>query len=436
MAQSSDSPGTPDRWLVLLLAALSYFTLYLHRNLVNYLQPPIKEAFDVSDEQIGFLSTAFLLPYTLVQIGVGYLSDRLSRRLVLLLCLVSSALVLALSGLTTVYGEYLALRFVLAFAQSASVPAIASLIADSFTPRSRSTAIGIYLASYNLSLVVAGRYGGMLADEPEWTIPLGWLGLPPLTLAGWRSAHLLFALVGGFVALLVLAFLREPVRTERDPHAERLSLRQTLAATLRVPTFWSLGVIFGLQVGVVTMMQYWLPRYLYVRFGLTLQEAGFQGTIWIQSATLAGLFGGGWLADRLARRLIPGRTLVQFAGLTLAATALLCLAAAPALNVLVGPMILFGVGTGMYQASLWAGTFEVVPATARATAIGLLNVASGAISSWWSPVIGLYRDRGGDLGWALAFLGLPMIQAALLLLVNVLFLLRRDYLGPLPKEAP
>src|SRR5262245_28833628 len=432
MAQSSGSSGTPDRWLVLLLAALSYFTLYLHRNLVNYLQPPIKDTFQVSDEQLGLLSTAFLLPYTLVQIGVGYLSDRLPRRAVLLLCLAGSACVLALSGLAAAFEQLLALRVALALAQSASVPAIASLIADSFTPRTRSTAIGIYLASYNLSLVIAGRYGGMLADEPEWVLPLGWLGLPPLTVAGWRAAHLLFALVGGFVALLVLALLREPARTERtalDP--ERPSLGRTLGLALSVRTFWSLGVIFALQMGVVAAVQYWLPRYLHERFGLNLQEAGFQATVWVQSATLAGLFGGGWLADRLARRLIPGRTLVQAAGLVLAATGLVLLAADPDLGTLPAPMTLFGVGTGMYQASLWAGAFEVLSPAARATAIGLLNVASGALSSWWNPVIGWYRDQGGDLGSALAFLAVPSGLAAGLLVVNVFFLLPRDYLGPL-----
>jgi hypothetical protein len=89
----------------------------------------------------------------------------------------------------------------------------------------------------------------------------------------------------------------------------------------------------------------------------------------------------------------------------------------------------------MYQASRWAGTFEVVSPAARATAIGLLNVASGALSSWWSPLIGYYRDQGGDLGLALAFLAAPLGLAAGLMLVNVFFLLPRDYLGPL-REAP
>jgi sugar phosphate permease len=432
MAQPSDSPGTPDRWLVLALAALSYFTLYLHRNLVNYVQPPVKAAFGVSDEQLGLLSTAFLLPYTLVQLGVGYLSDRLPRRAVLLLSLCGSALAQALSGLVVHFQQLLALRLALALAQAASVPAIASLIADSFTPRTRSTAIGIYLASYNLSLVIAGRYGGMLADEPEWVVPLDVLGLSPLTVAGWRAAHLLFALGGGLVALLVLALLREPARTERAPlDGERLSLGRALGLALRVRTFWCLAVAFALQVGVVTGVQYWLPRYLHERFGLNLQEAGFEATVWVQSATLAGLFGGGWLADRLARRVIQGRTLVQTAGLAVAASGLVVLAAEPGLGALPAPMLLFGAGTGMYQASLWAGTFEVVSPAARATAIGLLNVASGALSAWWNPVIGWYRDQGGDLGTALTFLAAPTGTAASLLLVNMFFLLPRDYLGPL-----
>src|SRR5206468_2874115 len=103
----------------------------------------------VDDERIGLLNTAFLLPYAVMQIGVGYLSDRLPRRAVLLFSLCASALVLALSGLVGVFEQLLALRVALAVAQSASVPAIASLIADSFTPKTRSTAIGIYLASYN-----------------------------------------------------------------------------------------------------------------------------------------------------------------------------------------------------------------------------------------------------------------------------------------------
>ncbi|GIT29962.1 MAG: hypothetical protein Ct9H300mP1_20080 [Planctomycetaceae bacterium] len=52
------------------------------------------------------------------------------------------------------------------FAQSASVPAIAGVMADCFTPKNRSTAVGFYNLSLNLAVVLVGTFGGQLADMP------------------------------------------------------------------------------------------------------------------------------------------------------------------------------------------------------------------------------------------------------------------------------
>ena len=38
---AADGYGTPDRWFVLALLSLNYFTLYLHRNLLSYIQPSL-----------------------------------------------------------------------------------------------------------------------------------------------------------------------------------------------------------------------------------------------------------------------------------------------------------------------------------------------------------------------------------------------------------
>ncbi len=67
----------------LALVSLNYFTLYLHRNLLSYIQPSLVAELGLSDTQLGLLQQAFLLPYCLAQIGVGYLSDRFRRRSVL-----------------------------------------------------------------------------------------------------------------------------------------------------------------------------------------------------------------------------------------------------------------------------------------------------------------------------------------------------------------
>ncbi len=55
-------------------------------------------------------------------------------------------------------------------------------------------------------------------------------------------------------------------------------------------------------------------------------------------------------------------------------------------------MFLFGLGVGLYQANLWTTTFEVVDPAARSTAIGLLNVASGMLGSWATPVCNCLRE--------------------------------------------
>ena len=163
-SESETSPGTPDRWLLLSLVSMNYFALYVHRNLINYFQPPLQADLALDQFQLGLLRWGFVLPYCLAQLWVGYLGDRYRRRTVLLVSLIASTVSLGLMGLAQSFEGLLALRILLALAQSPSVPAIASVIADCFTPRTRSTAVGIYLVSYNFSLVV-GRQGGL--EDPH-----------------------------------------------------------------------------------------------------------------------------------------------------------------------------------------------------------------------------------------------------------------------------
>ncbi len=435
----SDSPGTPDRWLVLALVAGSYFTFYLHRNLINYLQRPLITDLDLSDFELGLLNWGFLMPYTLAQLGVGYFGDRFRRRNVLLYSLAGSVLALAAMGLARDFSDLLVLRVLLALAQSASVPAIASVLADCFTPKTRSTAVGIYLASYNIALVVAGRFGGKVADILVWRVPLGAFGLEELEIAGWRMAHFLFAAVGGLAALAVLLIFQEPRRTERV-EGSGLGLRPvpllpTLKAVLRVPSYLVIAAVFVLVGSIVQATQFWLPRYLGDRFELSLEEAGWQATVWVQAATIVGLFLGGKVGDWWAGRLMAGRTAVQIIGAAMLVPALVVIGSAESLPQLAAPLLAYGFGVGLYQAHLWTATFEVVDPAARATAVGLLNVASGVFGSWWNALIGQYQDGGGDLSTVLTTLSIPAAISVVLLGLNVKYFVPRDYRGPLRNSA-
>src|SRR4051812_46095790 len=96
---STDAPGTPDRWLLLLLVAVDYFLLYAHRSLLGYLKQPLTTDLGLTSDQFGWLGSAWHVPYALAQLGVGYLGDRFPRRAVLLGSLLGSTLAMAGLGI-------------------------------------------------------------------------------------------------------------------------------------------------------------------------------------------------------------------------------------------------------------------------------------------------------------------------------------------------
>ena len=69
-------------------------------------------------------------------------------------------------GVASSFSQLLVLRILLGVAQAPSVPAIAGVVADSFTPRTRATAVSFYLLAYLTAVFVAGYMGGTIAETP------------------------------------------------------------------------------------------------------------------------------------------------------------------------------------------------------------------------------------------------------------------------------
>lgn len=428
--------GPSDRWWMLTFVAFAYFILVLHRKLVFYVQVPLIEELTLTDTELGWLDTVFIVPYGISQLFVSYLSDHFRRRTVLMYSMALSAGGLAVMGLVRNFEELLSLRIILGFAQAASVPAIAGVLADCFTHENRSRAIAIYNISLNLAYIVAGKFGGRLADMHPIDLPPGFVST---SLSGWRVAMLCFAFLGILWALAICLFMREPERTERDPNhglgTEGASLWQTLCSVLAVPSFWVLAAVFILVCIVVNGQDVWLVRYFTDNFEMNNEEAGQFSTVWKFPFTVVGLILGGVLADRWAQRWRSGRTLVQVIGMVIWVPSIYFLCTSDSENVARMAMVVIGFGNGLYLANLWTTTFEVIDPAARSTAIGMLNVI-GVGASPVGPIIGYLNDRQIlDLGQSLAGMSLFAAMVVALLLLNVTVLLRNDYRGPLAKES-
>ena len=431
---SWDDRGTHDRWFVLSFLALDYFVLYLHRNVINYVQPPLEADLHLTQTDVGDLQMAFILAYSFSQLFVGYLGDRFNRRTVLLCSLTGSVLVLASMGLVSSFSQLVVLWVILGVAQSASVPAIGSMVGDCFTAKTRSTAVGIYLVSQNVALIVAGGLGGEIADIPTWTLPKIF-GLGPFEVAGWRMSMLVFGVVGAVVGLVIFLFLREPKRRERQEGqglgVAGASFWQTAWAVVRVHSYLVLAAVFVLFCMTNNALQLWLARYFHGALHMDLGEAGRFATIYVQSSNIVGLLVGGRWADYCAKRWQTGRQSVQLVGMALLLPALLALGTVSSKVGLIFAMVALGFGTGLYSANLWTSAFEVVDPAARAMAIGFFNVVA-MLASPTARIIGQGVDE--DLfGLNDAFAGLSLLPAiaVLLLVLNMVVFLRHDYRGPL-----
>ena len=417
---NADEYGTHDRWFVLSLLFLNYFTLYAHRDVFRFIQPPMRQDLGLTEFQLNAFAAAFQATYAFAQIFVAYLGDRFPRRTVLLVSLTLSTASLASMGLGQGFYDMLALRILLAATQAASVPAIAGIMADCFTQRIRSRAVSFYLLSAPFSVVTAGWMGGALADS-----------------IGWRKTLFVFAGIGVVAVVILFLLLREPERTERSASGlgeAGSSLRKSLMAVLSVRSFLLVALAYVLAANASQQVGYFLPLHFFERYDMNLEQAGRTSTLTAQLGTVVGLFTGGALADRLARRWMSGRFLVQIGGLLLAVPAVFVIATAESKSVIVAALFVQGVGTWLYFANLWTTTFDVVDPATRSTAVGLLNVTSGLLGSWPYLVVGKLRDDGviKDLTQVFLVYGFVLCAAVVVLAVLVRVSLRNDFRGGSP----
>ena len=429
-----------NRWWILSLVALAYFVLIQHRSLLSYVQEPLSKELSLTKTQLGTLDMSFLIPYSIAQLFVAYLSDRLQRRRVLAFSLLASSVALAAMGFASDFYTLMGWRIVLGFTQSASVPAIAGVMADCFSSKNRSTAIGIYNLSLNLAFITVGKYGGLFADLPSMAVPFQDWGVGPAELSGWRLAMLCFGLLGATAAVGIFTVMPEPERTERSEQrglgTDGAALHVTVGSVLKIRSFWMLAIGFVFFCVVANAHDFWLPRYYVEEFGMSNEASGQFATIWNRPATIVGLLVGGFLADRLARRWRSGRALVQVLGIAIWVPALYMLGNTSSQKLLAGVMVAYGLGFGFYVANLWTTTFEVIDPAARSTAVGYLNVI-GIAAAPTTTVIGyLVDEQILNLGQAISGLSLVAVVIVIVLAINAVTFLRHDYRGPLAADSP
>jgi MFS family permease len=327
--RDSKSPISRYSYYALGVLTLVNFLNYIDRQILPAVAPLMAADLHLSDTEIGAMEAALLLSFTVLAPLFGRLGDRYSRTKLMASAAVIWSIATALTGLMdhspvlpgaiqlhvplvqftlSLSGVAIVLclvRATVGVGESSYSTITPSLIADYFPLSWRATALGIFQAAIPMGFALGYVIGVVLAH-----------------FFGWRMAFMIVGVPGLITAFFVWR-LREPVRgaSDRDARAKEETTdpadsRATDEPAAVVSESWlrtSWRIIrtrdWFLSTAGYTCLTFVLgafatwATFLLVRDkGMSVQSAGVTLGVVILVAGAAGTFGGGWLADRLARK--------------------------------------------------------------------------------------------------------------------------------------
>jgi MFS family permease len=422
-ASFRSEPGTSDsspyKWYVVwMLWCVSLFN-YADRQAIFSLFPLLRRSMGLSGLQLGLLGSSFAWIYGVFAPLAGNLADRISRKTAILGGLCAWSAVCAGSAASANFTELVSFRGAQGLGESIYYPSAMSMISDYHGAATRSRAMGLHQTSVYAGTIAGGFVAALIGER-----------------YGWKVSVLTFGAMGILVSLVLGRFLREPVRGAADKDLNsparagggegHVYTREFLRIVFTKPVALILMAAFACANFVAAVLLAWMPDFLFSSFHLSLAMAGLSAVIFVQVASAAGSLVGGWLADALHGRKASGRVLVQAIAVFAGAPFVWLCGATRSIRVLILGLIAWGIFKGLYDANIFASLYDVVPAEARGTAAGFMNLVGWAGGGGLGPaVIGFVAGRS-SLGAAISLSAVVYLVAGVLLSIPVL-LERRLY---------
>lgn len=298
-------PGPNPRIAVALLLGINMFN-YIDRQVLAAVEVKISEDFRkageiISDAEMGFLSTAFLLSYMIASPLFGFLADRTARWKIVALGVFLWSLASGASGLAETYVMLLLTRLFVGVGEAAYGPTAPTIIADLYPIARRGSVLAWFYLAIPVGSALGYVWGGHLAEMEDW---------------GWRWAFYLSAPPG--IALAVWALcMREPHRGENQlngkPRRARLA---DIAILFRTPSYVYNTLGMMMMTFALGGLAFWMPRYIVAFRGEgTLADVGTKfGGITVVAGIIATL-SGGYFGDKLRSRFSGSYFLVSGVGM-------------------------------------------------------------------------------------------------------------------------
>jgi MFS family permease len=268
---------------VLAILLVAYVFNFLDRQILGILAQPIKADLHLSDTQFGAVGgLAFAMLYSALGIPLAFLADKTSRSGVIAASLAVWSGFTALCGTAAGFGQLFFYRLGVGVGEAGGVAPSYALIADYFPPERRARALAIFSLGIPIGLAGGTLVGAYIAHAVSW-----------------RAAFLVMGVAGLVLAPILWFVVRDRPRERGVTDAPLRTVFPTLA---RKPAFWLLAFASSSSSLCGYGLALWTPSVMIRSFGLDLLTTGNFLASLLLVGGCAGVFAGGWLADRLGAR--------------------------------------------------------------------------------------------------------------------------------------
>ena len=400
--------------ILVVLTAINFLN-YLDRYVLSAVLEPLSGELLLSDDESGFLATAFMAVYMVAAPFGGHLGDRWSRHKIAAIGVALWSLATIGTGTADDYSTLLFMRAAVGIGEAGYATVAPSVIADLFRPKERGRKLAYFYLAIPMGSALGYLVGGAIGQEHGWRAAFWVAGIP------------------GLVFAVIAWFLPEPRRggTETgdvvfdkpDPSAKvARSLEDAAPMSEAAREVVSSRAWRANTVGTTLMtfamggIAFWMPSYLVRDHSLELGEANM---IFGGLTVVAGLIGtlvGGFLGDKAYAKGEGGYFRVSGWGLLLGAPFALLMPYA-GVPVLVFTLAFFAelllfLNTGPLNAALVACVRPHMRARAVAINVFFIHALGDAISPW---LMGLVSEQA-NLALAIALTGIPIAVGGIVLI--------------------
>jgi EmrB/QacA subfamily drug resistance transporter len=171
------------KWWTLAAVAFGLFMIMLDNTVVNVALPSIQRDLGMKLSELEWIVSGYALTFAALMLIGGKLADAYGRRLLFVTGIAVFTLASLACGLASSGDVLIAARVAQGVGAAMMNPATLSIIAVTFPPRERGTAIGIWAGVSALALAIGPLVGGLLTEHAGWNwiffinIPVGILGI-------------------------------------------------------------------------------------------------------------------------------------------------------------------------------------------------------------------------------------------------------------------